>query len=326
MCGGGGGAGGSGTQRYEWNPEMADDWADMIAWGRGLTNPEGFGQYDRYPGQRIAFMNQDQVGAMDGIRAFAGSGGDGPTRDARGHLQQTLTDHYLTGEGANPYASAGNPNAGMRNQYSGDSDQFRSLLQAGQEDIVGAYQRGTSADTTRLMNLSGAFGGSAHQNAIANNEQGLARELGRYTAGMQNDQFNRSAGLEENFINRNVQGEENRLARATGAFEGERGRQVGSLGAAQNDQNLTLDRYRSLMSIGDVQRAYQQDFLNQGYNDWQEENNHQYRMLDYMTGLLGRAQGGMSPNMTYTTPGYSASPYSQLLGAGLLAAGAFGGR
>jgi hypothetical protein len=222
-----------------------------------------------------------------------------------------------------------------RNQYAGDSPYFENDLQAGMDDIIGGYQRGTSADTTRMFNLAGAFGGSAHQNAVANNEQGLGRTLSNYVSGRRDDQYNRSAGLEDSYLGRDLnaqqqdlsrvsQLEENRLNRGSNAYEGERGRQMGAIGAGQNEQALALQRANSLVGIGDAQRGYNQDIINQGYNDWQAQQQHPFQQLDWLTGLFSRAQGGMSPNSTTTSTGYSASPYSQLLGTGLAAYGLLG--
>jgi hypothetical protein len=97
---------------------------------------------------------------------------------------------------------------------------------------------------------------------------------------------------------------------------------VGAIGAGNDQQALGLERANANLGIGDAQRSYQQDLLNQGYSDWSDQQNQQYKMLDYLTGILGRAQGGVSPNMTTTQSGYQASPYSQILGAGLLGYGA----
>src|SRR6185369_6465175 len=150
-------------------------------------------------------------------------------------------------------------------------------------------------------------GGSAHDAATAADEAGLGKVQSDFARNMLNDQYGRSANLEES-----------RLGRASGAYEGERGRMQGAIPLRQAEQGLTLDRARALTGVGDVDRSLQQDYLNQAYNDWQEQQNNPYKMLDYFTGLLGRAQGGVSPNMTQTSAGYGASPFSQILGLGLL--------
>src|SRR6185437_13333857 len=100
---------------------------------------------------------------------------------------------------------------------------------------------------------------------------------------------------------------------------------IQTLTPTQNEQGLALQRENAVLGVGDAQRSYNQDLLNQAYGDYQSQQNRQYQMLDYLSGILGRAQGGVSPNMQYTVPGYQASPYSQIIGAGLLGYGALGG-
>lgn len=325
-----GGGGGSGTTKYEWNDDMAQYWRPALAQGAQLAGQP----YQPYTGQRIAGINADQQMGMDAIRNFAINSGSPVTKAANGQLQQTLDGYYLTGLGQDQYADALNPwaleSANVnRNQYAGSSPQFEAMLQTGREGITDAYKQGTSADTTRMFNLAGAFGGSAHQNAVANNEAALAKQLGAYDTSMRNDQFNRSAGLEESFLGRDLQNsqfdkqlgsqlEENRLNRGTTAFQNERNRQMEAVPYGQHEQDMALDRYRSVIGIGDAQRGFNQDVLNQQYNDWQDALNYPQRQMDWLTGLLSRAQGGISANSTTTPAGYSASPFSQVIGAGLL--------
>jgi hypothetical protein len=299
----GGGAGGSGTQKYEWNDALAPHWADALSWGAALKDPAGAGAYKPYPGQRIAGLDNDQEAAMNQIRGYVAAPQNYLYGQGNEQLQRTVNDQYLTGEGANPFASQ-NMYEGMNNPF------FDATMQQGMSDITDKYQQGTAADTTRMFNMAGAFGGSAHQNKMERNEAGLDRELSNYSNQMRSGQYDRSGNMFENYLNR-----------GSGAFEGERGRQMGAAGMSQADQGLTLQRANALMGVGDIERGLTQDYLNQYYGDWQDQNNQQYRMLDFFSGLLGRAQGGMSPNMTTTQPGYSASPFSQAIGAGLLAYG-----
>lgn len=294
MCGSGGS---SGVQKFEWNEALAPFWGEALENANALKDRP----YERYQWDRIAGFDDDQNTAKEGIRHFVGSGGSPVTIAANGQIQNTLDDDYLSGTKMNPGALTSNAYEGI------NSPIFQNLLNRGQQDIIDKYQQGTSADTTRTFNMSGAFGGSAHQKAVANNEAGLAKGLGDYTAGMQNDQYNRSAGLRENLINRGMQ-----------AYEGERGRQMGAIGMGQNEQALAFDRFQKLMGVGDMERSLKQDFLNLDFQDWQDAKNNPFKMSDFFTGVLSRAQGGMAPNSTTTMPGYGASPYSQLLGAGLL--------
>lgn len=293
MCGGGGA---SGDTKYNWNDTLQPKWQDLLA---SAENKAYNNVYQQYPGQRIAMLDPHQSSAIAGIERMTTAGGTAPAIAANNQAESTLRDLYLTGAGKNPYAA-------QTNAYSGFGPTFGNVLGTGLSDITDAYQKGTAADTTRMFNLSGAFGGSAHQNAVANNEAGLGKTLNNYATGMLNDQYNRSAGLEDA-----------RLGRAASAYEGERGRQMGAIAPGQNANNMYLQGTSALMGAGDALRGLNQDYLNQAYNDWQQSRNQDFQNADWLSGIYSRAQGGMSPNSTFTQAGYQASPFSSLLGAGL---------
>lgn len=295
----GGGSGGSGTQKYEWNEQMAPHWVGALDTAKAIKESP----YNPYPYEKIAPLNETQQNALNIGKNQIYAGGLPVTQAANAQGLDTLNDQYLTGNMANPFA-------GASNQYSGFGPQFQNVLNSGLEDIGNAYKNTTAADTTRMFNLSGAFGGSAHQNAVANNQAALAKQMGNFTSGLLNDQYNRSAGLEES-----------RLGRGSGAYEGERGRQMQAMQQGTAGQQNFFQGLQQLMGLGDIERGYTQDLYNENLQDWQEQQNYPMTMLDYYTGILGRAQGGISPNMTTTQAGYQASPFSQLLGAGLLAYG-----
>ena len=296
----GGGSGGSGTQKYEWNENIAPHWQNALDYASALKDKP----YNPYPYQRIAGLTGDQTNAMGLVRQMTGQGGTSTAQAANNQAEDTLNDRYLYGAGANPAAQ-------QENQFQGnDNPYFRSVMNQGAEDIASKYLQGTSADTTRMFNMAGAFGGSAHQQAMQNNQAQLGKTLSQYTQGMQNDQYNRSAAMDES-----------RLGRVSGAYEGERGRQMSAVNPGQNANNMFYQGIQQLMGIGDINRSHTQDQYNQAYNDWQQQQNYPASQLDYYTGILGRAQGGVSPNVVSQQSGYAASPYSQILGAGLLGYG-----
>jgi hypothetical protein len=131
---------------------------------------------------------------------------------------------------------------------------------------------------------------------MANNEAALGKSLLQYESGMQNDQYNRSGGY----------------------FEGERARQMGAMGAGQNTNNLFMQGNQALMGAGDARRSLNQDQLNMNYQDWLDAQNQDFKNADWLSGMYSKAQGGMAPNSSFNQAGYQASPFSQLLGAGLL--------
>jgi len=313
---------------------MAPRWNATLDQAQGLANQPLL----QYPAAaRYAGFNNDQNQAMQYTRNMAtmNSSPVGAMNGARSQIEDTLNGDYLKngnpygGYQYDPWAFEGNNGyAGAANQYAGNSPQFQDVLHNTLGDQAQAYQQGTSADLTRLMNLSGAFGGSAHQTALANNENALAKQLGATASSMQNDQYNRSAGLEENRLGRGSQAQEGALNRGqqgwmqgqqTGAqgYENERNRQMSAVGAGQNEQGLAYQRIGALAGVGQQQQDLtqkQQDFQ---YQNWLDQQNYPYKMIDWLTGTYGRAQGGMGANSTVY--GNNGSAVTQGLG-GLLAA------
>ena len=280
-----GGGGSSGSTQYNWNPVIGSYWGGAPgADGRGGGGVLGWAMdeagkgYQQYGGKRIADRNQDQFTAAQRVRDMAASGGTPESAVAR----QTAGD----------FAAGRNLRA---NQYMGDNPFFRSSLQSNLEDVTNAYKQGTSADTTRMFNLAGAFGGSAHQNAVANNEAGLARNLSRMSNEAYQQQYDRSANLMESAL----------------------GRQMQAIPLAYQGQSLQNDLNDRLMGIGGWEQGEQQKYLDQGYNDWANANNWGRQNVGWLVDILSRAQGGTG--ITQTNAGYQPANYgSMAVGAGLL--------
>ena len=298
----GGGNAQSGTTQYNWNPQMEGRWTGLLDWA-GQEAARGYTPYGEGPtgASRTAGFNNDQYTGFQRMRDLADSGGPQDTWAGRNQNQRTAEGAYLSGDGANPYA-------GATNQYAGQSPQFQQMLRSGQEDITNAYNQGTSADTTRMFNMAGAFGGSAHQNAMANNQSALAKQLGQYTAGMQNDQYGRSAGLEES-----------RLGRGSSAYEGERGRMLQGAQGGLQGQGLSMDLISQLLGTGATQQGQTQRGMDDAYARWAEAMNFNRNNVGWLGNLLGQAQGSTGSQTTQS--GYSGGTN---LGAGLLGAGMAG--
>ena len=290
----------SGESKYTWNDDMQPRWGNTLNHAEELSW-QGFTPYQ---GQRFAGVAGDQAESGDYIRGMARMSSNplGATNAARGQIEETLGGHYLDNAYNRP-----NQFQGMDNPY------FGSVLRQGQQNITDAYKQGTSADTTRLFNLSGAFGGSAHQNAVANNEAALARQLAQYTAGMQNDHYNRSGDMDESM-----------LARGSQNFNAERGRMIGAVSQGQNEQGLAMQRAGALRDYGDFTQKQNQQGLDFGYGQFQDAMNWPYKQFDFLTNLYGRAQGGLAPNQTM----YSGAGNGVAQGAGglLALASLFGGK
>lgn len=285
-----GGGGQSGTTQYNWNPTIGSYWggqpgADGKGGGGvlGWAFDEATKPYQQYGAPRIADRNTDQFTAAQNVRNMASSGGPAETQ---------------TGRSAAQNIAAGN----SYNDYSGDNPYFRRSLQASLDDTTQAYKNGTSADTTRMMNLAGAFGGSAHQTAVANNESALARNLSRMSNEAHQAQYDRSANMDEARLSR----------------------QMGAIPLTYQAQGLSTDLNDRLMGVGAWDQAENQKYLDQGYNDWTQAQNWSRNNIGWLAQLLGGAQG--STGIQTTQAGYQPTNWgSTAAGAGLLgrAAGLF---
>src|SRR6266850_889617 len=216
-----GGSGSSGNTQYNWNDTLKPLWESTLSHGQQLSqtpfqqNP--FLQQDGPGGATygVAGITPDQRAAMGNIENFVNGSGSPATIAANGQDYQTNSGYYLNGPGADPYANSQNP-------YSGYGPAFQQQLQGQLDDTTNAYQRGTAADTTRMFNLAGAFGGSANQNAVGANEYALARQLGNQTANAYQTQFANSGQLAGQDLNR-----------ASNAYQGERQRQIQAIAPGQ---------------------------------------------------------------------------------------------
>jgi hypothetical protein len=377
----GGSSAPSGETRYNWNEDMGPRWNSLLntapwaanfemnqagnvtgikpraQYGVDVRNPDG----SVTPGaKRFADLAYDQTAAGSNIRSLNedSTGTIEAGNAARGEVSKTLGGEYL-GEQGNPYMGlttaglnsyiGGNQHANQntttdRNAFAGNNPYFRDTMNQGLEDITSAYQNGTAADTTRMFNLAGAFGGSAHQKKMANNEAALGKSLGNFADSMLNQQYNRSAGLEDAYLGRDVQNQQfnkgqnaslmenqiNRgfqnfnmgLDRGMQGWEGERNRMMGAVGAGQNEQGMALQRAGAQMGVGEMFQGHDQrnkDFL---FDQWNQNQQHPFTMMDWLSGLYGRAQGGMAPNsQVYQSGASGAMPYA---GAALGLASLFG--
>jgi hypothetical protein len=115
-----------------------------------------------------------------------------------------------------------------------NGETFNDTLNRGADLITQKYQNATEPQLRAAAVMNGTLGGGDYQNQVKNAQTALGQELGNYTSGMQNDQYNRAAQLQEQD-----------LGRATQTYDNERNRQMTAQQLAQNDQNLTMQRYNA---------------------------------------------------------------------------------
>lgn len=328
MSSGGGGA--QGETRYNWNPIMEQ------FWGGNAQNPGGLlgratdaasQPRQSYTGERFAPLTYDQMAAGSNIRSLndLSTNTINASNAGRSSIINTLGGQYLNGPNSNPFAqlsTAGmNPYIGG-NEYMGESPAFNSMLADTMGDMAQGYQQGTSAELTRLMNMSGALGGSAHLNALQNNQAALAKAMGQQANQMRSAQFDKSAQLREAELGRGFQNYTGALDRGSQAWEGERGRQMQGIGYGQNEQGLALDRANAQLGVGQMFQGQDQKNRDFQYDQWLQQQNYPFTTMNWLANLYGQAMGGGGMNQSVYGGG-GANPW---LGAGLAAASIFGGK
>lgn len=222
--------------------------------------------YQAYQGQRVADLMPQQYMAsnLQSAQALNGVQGQGDAFDV---FQNTLQGQYMNPD-SNPWMAAN--------------------AQKAMADISNAYRSGTKPQTDAAAARSGAFGGSAWQQMVGNNERQLGDALGNAA-----NQF-----YGQNYLN-------------------ERNNQMQALGMLPTMQNVGYTDWQRLAGAGDAMRNYNQQLLDVGYGDWQEAQNHPYKSLDVIGNAISRTMGGGGSTSTTQSGGPQGSSFASALGGGI---------
>lgn len=180
--------------------------------------------YTGYDGPRIAGFSNDQLAGFDLVRQQASQGN--PLADqAQSYISRQLGGGQKYTPGTNPYAGA--------NPYLGD------MISQAHGDVTRAYNNVTAPGISSAFNSGGAYGGSAHAQAVAESQRQLASELGDVSTSMRNQDYDRQVGLAENAIDRQGQ-----------AWQMNLDNELATLGMVPGITNARYDDARALMNIG----------------------------------------------------------------------------
>lgn len=211
-----------------------------------------------------------------------GLNGSPDLNTARQSNLMTSNGSYL---GANPFSSQSTVN---------------NVINDNAGNMINAARLGPMAQTDALFARGGAFGGSAYQQMQGQNLAGLEKNVG---------QMANSARLDYNNMgNANWENERNRMLQANAQAPA-----------------MASDDWKGIQAVtgaGDAYSAYTQRLLDQGYNDFNQQNNFSQSQLQNMLSLLSSASGTYGQSMSNSSqnlPGMS--PVAGLLGAGGLAYG-----
>lgn len=111
---------------------------------------------------------------------------------------QTAVSGLLTSDPSQMYG------IGAQNAYMGQTNPYlQKSIDDASSDLIRNYRLGTQSQTDKMFANSNAFGGSAYNETVANNERNLASQLGTLANNQRYAAYQQDAGLYENMLNRN---------------------------------------------------------------------------------------------------------------------------
>jgi hypothetical protein len=249
--------------------------------------------YQAYNGPRVADFSNDQLTGFDMVR------------------QQAAAGNPLMGQ-ANDYIakqlSGGSAYTPGTNQYAGANPYLGQMIDSAQGDVTRAYNNVTAPGISSAFSSGGAYGGSAHAQAVAESQRQLANELGDVSTTLRNQDYTRQAALAESALDR--QGN---------AWAMNRNQELAALGAIPGLNEARYDDARALMNIGQQQQNLWQSVYDQGHQDFTEGRDWQANRLGLLTNALSAIQGGQTsqtgPNPNYTSAGQNTAAMATALAA-----------
>jgi hypothetical protein len=313
MSGGGGSSGGSTTTTQNL-PDWAQPYAQQILQrGSDLSNQAA----PQYGGQTTAGLTAQQqqgIGASGQSLAQAGAN-VGQANDWRnqvlGNSGPSAANAY-TGSAVNTAQQYADPS---NNPY------LASAINNSNNAITTAYNNTTAPQTLAQFRNAGAFGGSAQQQATANNEYQLGQALASNTSNIQNNAYNTGAQVASNNAGLQVGANQAQQQLASNNYFNNVGAQANAIGAASGANTAYGNAANNAIGAGTVAQQNNQDQLNSQYQQWYNSVNGPYSQLGVLSQALSAALGsGGGISTTSYNPG-SGSTLGSLLGLGSLGLG-----
>lgn len=289
--------GGGGTQTVTQKSSFPEQVAPYIDPFMGQALSVAMRPYQSYTGQRIAPFTdaQNQAFGMTSDIANSSNAQLGNAQSALGGITN----------GTNQIQVGQNPLLGQDNPF------LQRSIDAASNDVLRNFENATAPSTDAAFARSGAFGGSAWQQAQANNQHQLTTDLGNITNNMRMQDYNLQAQLGENNLNRQQSVQGQNIAN-----------QLAAIGATPGLSQAGFSNASALSAVGSQQQAMNQAALDNAYNDWLNMRQYPYQQLGTMQSALSTILGGAGHDIAQTSPNPNQrSPIAGALGG---AAGGLG--
>jgi hypothetical protein len=286
----------TGSQRVNMPSWLQDPAQGLLSDAQKLSQQA----YTPYGGQTVAGFDPYQTQGINQQAQLAQQGSQ-----AYGMADQQL-QRTLSGGGFQPAAS---------NPYAGSNPYLSQQIDQAQGDVIRNYNNVAKPQTEASMVRSGSFGNSGLLQMQQQQQSDLQRNLGDISSGMRFNDYQMQAGLGENQANRNQ-----------GAFEAERQRQYGAIGATPGFTSARYLDSQMLQGAGQQRQGQQQAELMDAYQRFQQQQAHPYQQQQYLQSILNPMMGiYRGVDTTQNNPGKPLlSAISELGGSGGLSGGMSG--
>lgn len=267
--------------------------------------------------------------ALSGLFTLYGSSGGGGGGNSTSTVKNAPADQVLPY--LDPYMQRASalsnteykPYEGQQIAELNDAQQAGMGLQSAQ--ALNGFQGQAEGNNLYQKTLNGDFLNPESNPYLA----GMANTIGNQfnqTTGAQNASMQRTAGAFGNSgLNQKMSMDNAGLAGQLTNLYGqnyatERNNQMQALGMMPTMQNLGYTDATKLSQVGDSQRQYQQDLLNQQQANYTQAMQYPYAQLDVLGNAI-KSTMGAGGSSTSTTPTYKPSPVAGMLGGGALGYG-----
>ncbi|WP_250439889.1 hypothetical protein [Caballeronia sp. AZ1_KS37] len=327
------GSSGGGSQT---TTQELPDWAqgtakDILTQGTALSKQTA----PVYTGSTVAGLTSDQLNAI----------ANGTTASNNATAASNLANSYASSlAGSNPYTVS----SGYTGNVTADSslDPYTSVdnnpylastVAASNKAISDAYMNGTAANTATQFRNSGAFGGSANQQAVDANQTALGTALSNNTSAMYNAAYNTAEqaaaqkSAQANTValaNQSVGTSANTAANSTNAnsYYSNLSAQLAALQGASSSANAASSSANAANTLGITQQTTNQNQLLADYKTWlaQQPYEVQQQSINTLSSSLSAALGaGTQGTSTTTASGTNGNTLATLLGLGVTGAGLY---
>lgn len=282
-------------------------------------------QFMPYQGQMVAGLTPDQERAQQMVRQQAGNTA---TLDAG-----TGFVHGLLG-GQGQYRGALNPYIGQTtsvgsNPFAGSNPHLQQMIDRSARDVTDAFNRSEVPNMMAQFNAGGAFGGTAHMDAMNQSQDALASRLGDLSNQYRFQDYQTQQQLAEADINRRMQAQQADLARnaqladtALGrdqqAWDTYQGRQMQALGLIPGLEQAGYYGAQQLAQQGLQNQLTGQAYLDSRYDEFLRGQGWDAQQLGSLAQMLGTIQGGTSTSSA-ANPNYRSAGQNALTAAAIAA-------